>query len=328
MRIYAGWKKVMQKKSVKKKGSSVTRIIPPKKNKTESLSRDEIRSLNKKRIRRKRKLKRLITLFFLTVGIAGVGLALVLSVFFKIETVQITGARVYSDKDILEKSNIEIGDNLFSVNEKNINKKLPEKLPYIESVTVKRKLPDTLIIDVTASKEIAAIENGTGFAVVNKNGKVLDTNVSMLKEGVAIISGVKVKTLESGKTIELKTPELTNALLTSLNSISNCELKLLTEISVTENGEIELGYDDRIKIELGATVNLDKKIERAKAALDKENEINPYSEGLLDLKTEPYAYFSAGSYKKLKNEDKNNNTDKNKTEKPETTQAVTEKTIN
>ena len=30
------------------------------------------------------------------------------------------------------------------------------------------------------------------------------------------------------------------------------------------------------------------------AAIEKENEINSYSEGVLDLKTEPYAYFSPG----------------------------------
>ena len=31
------------------------------------------------------------------------------------------------------------------------------------------------------------------------------------------------------------------------------------------------------------------------AALEKENEINAYSEGTLDLKTEPYVYFKSGS---------------------------------
>ena len=36
------------------------------------------------------------------------------------------------------------------------------------------------------------------------------------------------------------------------------------------------------------------------AALEKENEINAYSEGTLDLKTEPYVYFKSGSEDKAK----------------------------
>ena len=40
----------------KRRAKSKTRIIPPKKDKTEGMSRDEIRSINKKKIKRKRML--------------------------------------------------------------------------------------------------------------------------------------------------------------------------------------------------------------------------------------------------------------------------------
>lgn len=285
---------LMEQRKRKKSKRSQTRIIPPKKNKTEGLSRDEIRSINKKKIRRKRKLKRLLTLSFLFIVIAGVSVALIMTVFFKINTIQITGEKVYSDEEIIEKIKVDKGTNLFRVNQERINKKIPGELPYIKSVTIERQLPDTLIINVKSTKEIAAIENKSGFILLDETGKVLDKDSQMLREGVAVISGVSLKSAVEGEIISLKTEELTESFIITLRSIKKSGLNLLTKINISKNGEIELEYDERIAIKLGSTTNIDKKIERAKAALDKENEINPYSEGVLDLKTEPYAYFSAG----------------------------------
>ncbi len=284
----------MQKRETNASRKSKTKIIPPKSKKTENLSRDEIRYINKKRIRRKRKLKRLCTLALLFLLIAGIGLTLVLTLFFKIETVQIKGAKVYAQKEILEKSGIEIGDNLFSVSEKTLNEILPKSLPYVKSIEVERELPDTLIINITATKEIAALEKGTGYILIDETGKVLDKNGSNLREGVAVVSGISPMKTEEGEKIAFKSDELTNTFITALQSIKNSDFKLITEIIMEKNGEVSMMYDDRIKVKLGSTVNIDKKIERAKAAIDKENEINPYTEGVLDLKTEPYAYFSAG----------------------------------
>ncbi len=307
----------MQKNERSSSRKAKTKIIPPKSKKTESMSRDEIRFMNKKRIRRRRKLKRLCTLVLLSLLVVGIGLALVLTLFFKIETVQIKGAKVYSDKVILEEGGIEIGDNLFSINEDSFNEDISKKLPFIKSVKIERKLPDTLILNITSAKEVAAIEKGSGFILLDETGKVLDTNSTMLKEGVAVVSGIAPKQAKEGEKIALKTEELTNTFITALNSIRSSDFKLITEIILEKNGEVSMMYDDRIKVKLGSTVNIDKKIERAKAAIDKENEINPYSEGVLDLKTEPYAYFSAGKEEKETKPQKNNK-DKGK-ETPSTT---------
>ncbi len=309
----------MQKRKTSASRKSKTKIIPPKSKKTENLSRDEIRFMNKKRIRRKRKLKRLCTLALLFLLIAGVGLALVLTLFFKIETVQVKGAKVYAQKEILEKSNIEIGDNLFSVSEKTLNEVLPKSLPFIKSVDVERKLPDTLIINVTATKEIAALEKGSGYILIDETGKILDKDGSNLREGVAVVSGVSPVKAEEGEKISLKTEELTNTFITALQSIKNSDFKLVTELIMEKNGEVSMMYDDRIKVKLGSTVNIDKKIQRAKAAIDKENEINPYTEGVLDLKTEPYAYFSAGK------EEDETKTAKKDTDKVKETSSTTKK---
>lgn len=285
----------MEQKKRSNSKRSQTKIIPPKGNPNQSLSRDEVRSINKKRIKRKRKIKRLALLVALATAVVSVGVVLVLGVFFKIATVTVKGDKVYAVSEVVSKSGIEIGDNLFRVSEKNLNETLPKSLPYIEKVTLERQLPDTVIITVKATREVAALQTGTAFVLVDHTGKVLDKNASMLRENVAVVSGVTPKKTVEGESLVLENDSVTNDFKVILGAIKESGMNLLTEIRRTKTGEYELRYDDRITLKIGSVENIDVKLKRAAAAIEKENEINAYSEGVLDLKTDPYAYFSPGA---------------------------------
>lgn len=285
----------MEQKKRSNSKRTQTKIIPPKGNPNQSLSRDEVRSLNKKRIKRKRKIKRLALLVALATAVVSVGVVLVLGVFFKIATVTVKGDKVYAVSDVVSKSGIEIGDNLFRVSEKDLNETLPKALPYIEKVTLERQLPDTVIITVKATREVAALQTGTAFVLVDNTGKVLDKNASMLRENVAVVSGVTPKKTVEGEGLVLDNDSVTSDFKVILGAIKESGINLLTEIRRTKTGEYELRYDDRITLKIGTVENIDVKLKRAVAAIEKENEINAYSEGVLDLKTDPYAYFSPGA---------------------------------
>ena len=285
----------MENKS-RKKTRKKTVLKPPKKNnKNSHLSRDEVRSINKKKMSRKRKLKKHILTILLAVVVMCVGLVLVFSLFFKINNITISGDKVYSDKMVIEKSEIEIGENLFKISEEKLTEKLSKGLPYIKSVTIERKLPDTMIINVTAAKEVAAITTEKGFVLLDETGKVLDKNASILKENVAVINNIKLKEYIEGETVVLTDKKKTETLIKLFEAIKNAEMQLLTEIDLKNINDIKIKYDDRITFAVGSLTNIDTKLARGVAALEKENEINAYSEGTLDLKTEPYVYFKSGS---------------------------------
>jgi len=97
----------------------------------------------------------------------------------------------------------------------------------------------------------------------------------------------------------------------------------MTEIDLTDTSAITMKYDNRIKILVGPAVKLETKILRAASAIDRENEINQYETGVLDLRTDPKVFFKAGleettteknSSNKDKNKDKNKNNDNKKSE--------------
>lgn len=284
----------MEEKKSRNNKSSKTKIIPPKKKQPEILSKDEIRSINKKKIKRKRKARKIALLTALFTVVMCVGVVLVLAVFFKINTISVKGDRVYSDKEIILKSGIETGGNLFRVNEESLNEKLSKSLPYIQSVTLERQLPDTLIVTVKATREVAAFQYGAGFILVNAEGKVLDRDASMLRDNVAVVNGAVLKGAIEGERIVIGSEKDTENFVLLLKAVAESGINPVTEITITKDGQYELKYDDRITIKLGSIENVSVKLKRAVAALEKENEINMYAEGVLDLKTEPYAYFDAG----------------------------------
>ncbi len=279
-----------------------TVIKPPKKNKTQHLSRDEVRSINKKKMSRKRKIRKNILAFLLAVVVLCVGAVLVFSLFFKVNTISVKGENIYSDKMIIEKSGVEIGTNLFRINEEKLSEKLSKDLPYIKSVTIERELPDTLVINVQSTREVAAVVSNSVYVLIDETGKVLDKDASVLRENVAVVDNVKLKEKIEGEQIVLTNEKKTDVLIALLDTVKNSGLELLTEIDLKNINDIKIKYDDRITFEVGSLTNIETKLARGKAALEKENEINAYSEGTLDLKTEPYVYFKSGSEETTKQE--------------------------
>ncbi len=287
-------------RKTKKRGKTV--LKPPKKKVNQNLSRDEQRSINKKKLARKRKMQKNLITLLLGLCVICIGVVLVFSLFFKINTISVIGENIYSDKMVSEKSGVEFGTNLFRVNEKEISEKLSKELPFIKSVTLERKLPDTLVINIQSTKEVAAVASNGAFVLIDETGKVLDKNASILRENVAVVTNVKLENATEGEQITLTKQEKTDALLTLLEALKKSGLELLTEINLKNINDIKIRYDDRITFEVGSLTNIDTKLARGVAALEKENEISSYSKGTLDLKTEPYVYFKAGSEETTKKE--------------------------
>lgn len=282
----------MEQRDQNKKKRSDTRIIPPK-GKAESLSRDEVRSIKKKKIRRRRKLKRIALLLFLAVAVISIGVVLVLTVFFRIGTVKVDGKTIYTNEEIILKSGIKTGENMFMIDSGELNETLTSDLPYIKAVTLERELPDTVILKVSTTKAVAAFKWGEGYVLIDETGKVLERSAAKVPKGVAVVTGAKLSDAAEGAPVNIG-EGTTEELVKVLKSIKSSELTSVTGIEIAKNGEFRLRYDNRITIKLGTTDNIDIKLKRAVVSLEKENEINPYSEGVLDLRTDGYAYFKPG----------------------------------
>ncbi len=120
------------------------------------------------RARRRRGFSR--PLIFVVVVVASI---FVLSLFFRVEDIQVDGNTHYTDEEIIRAIDIEEGDNLFFFDRFAAIARVFSKLPYIEEVSLKRALPDKITISVTESSALAYLILGDEEWTMDHNCKIL-----------------------------------------------------------------------------------------------------------------------------------------------------------
>lgn len=119
---------------------------------------------------RDRLLVQLITV--LTVVVA---LMLGLSLFFKVKVITVSGTGVYSPYTIEEASGISKGDNLLTFSRARAASQIRANLPYVKSVRIGIKLPDTVNIEIVEDDVVYAIQSDAGiWWLMNSQGKVTE----------------------------------------------------------------------------------------------------------------------------------------------------------
>ena len=91
--------------------------------------------------------------------------------FFKVDTISVSGNDRYSRETILAASGVSEGDNLFLLNKYDAAK-ITEALPYVESVRLSRKLLGTLRIDIVECSDPAGIQQDGHCWLISPEGKL------------------------------------------------------------------------------------------------------------------------------------------------------------
>ncbi len=130
-------------------------------------------SKNERRRRKVRRNKFLIKLMLLAMELLVLYFVLRRSTVFRVKVIDVSGNERISRERILELSGVTYGENLLRLSKKNIETHI-KKEPYIDTVHVKKKLLNRLLVEVAEKKPVAY------FAV--ENSKVLvDAELSFLE---------------------------------------------------------------------------------------------------------------------------------------------------
>ena len=122
--------------------------------------------------------------------------------YFNIEGVAVVGNNEITDDEIIKLSEIEEGDNLFSVHPWFVERRIKNSNLYIEDVNVNRRLPNEVEIIVKERKGKAQFTNGKRYIVTDNEGMVIET--AREERQVTLIEGVTVTGAELKNTIEVK----------------------------------------------------------------------------------------------------------------------------
>jgi len=211
----------------------------------------------KKRVRRNR-FKRKMMLLLLIIGV--IIIVLLYAPFMKIKTIKCIGNEKVTVDEIISSSNICIGNNIFRINK---NKAIDniENISYIKNVTIDRKFPNSININVEECKVCAYIMYNKEYVYIDENAKILEVSKTPPETQAAVINGVKPKHKNVNEICEFKNSEQLECLKSLLNMLVNSRFSgLITSIDITDIKKAKFVVNGKLEIIIGDTENLDYKI--------------------------------------------------------------------
>lgn len=152
-----------------------------------------------RRRRRRRTGRQTLNYILLMLVALSIFSVLSLTVFFKIEAVEVSGNAMYADEELIESSGIQIGDNLFRVSVKKVEERLIEKFPYVEEVHFKRVFPAKLVLEITQATPLGAVDTSVGYLIIGRSGRILEANAVSLPEAMTVVTGMYISSPAVGR---------------------------------------------------------------------------------------------------------------------------------
>lgn len=214
---------------------------------------------NAKKKQRKAAKRRKLTPFLIVVSvfIFAAAVYLCLTMLFNVDRVIIEGNTLYEERDLIETSGIEKGENLFEVDIAYAEDKLYSVYSYVEEVEVKRSFPNAVTITIVEATPFSVIEEADGYTLVSAGGKVLERGLEEVPDGMLSVRGLSTVTSTED---DIKRMELMKKII---NTMQKLEMEDYVFLDLSDTLEITMIYDNRVKVNLGNELELEYKLQFA-----------------------------------------------------------------
>lgn len=221
------------------------------------------------------------TIFFV---ISAICIFLSSAILFKIKEIVVQGDEVCEQQVLIEESGIKKGDNLFFADTEAASTKLEEKIPEVDTVTMTKKFPNKLIIDVKKANKFFCIEFEEQYVFISNKGKVLEISDER-DENLILLKGISLDSFEVGKKVEYVDKSVEKKLSEFAEKMNSNGLSKISEINFNNGSLFLVNYDNRIKINFGFYESMDYKIKTAAEIIN--NKLGAAESGTLDLSDVP-----------------------------------------
>ena len=225
--------------------------------------------------------------------IFGISLALVIALvllygasrlIFKVDRIEVLGNERYLADDIIEKSGIEIGGFMFSFASSDIEKKIAMQLPYIESVSMKRQYPSTVVLSVS--------EIGPRYATVILQKQIIfSSDLKVLevsdhtddREDLIFIKIPAVRSAIEGHKIDFYDIENTKYITDFILSVSELGGGVKVNFAdLTDSFSLKMKCNDNYEVQLGKADELNIKM-RTLAKVLNSDKLNGVEGASIDM---------------------------------------------
>ncbi len=211
-------------------------------------------------------------------------------VFFRVDDVEVVGVSRYEPADVVAAAGIEKGDNLFLLNRGAVSQRVLRGLPYIQSVTVRRVLPDGVLITVTESPAAAAVASDNGWWLISAQGKILelaeDPGTAARVTGLTLLAPSAGTQIAVGEEQRLRG----EALLGLLDQLDGRGMMAdVQAIDLSSDSEAVLTYQERLRVKIPLAADFAYKVKFLEGVVDQLQETD---KGTLDMTMDDKIYFT------------------------------------
>ena len=214
---------------------------------------------NRTRIERVHKGRKIILFLILFMAILSIGgFFLLNSDVFNVAEIKISGNNELDKDEIIRRAQISQGESIFNIRISQILENI-SKMPYIKKVEVKRRLPQTIEIQVTEREGKILLKNISMYILIDDEGQILEKKDNIVKK-LPILTGLKVIDIDEGNNIF---SEIDEEGIIDLIKVSN-QLNLLEktdEINAKHINDIEINLNNGIDVAFGTLDNVKYKLE-------------------------------------------------------------------
>jgi len=226
----------------------------------------------------------------MAVGLIALAVALFLiSPFFTVGEVIISGYNRVSRDEIYAKLDMSASTNVFFFNQNSARERIKGNL-YIDDVEIRISLPRYLFVDVRERNLVAYIEHmPNSFLVLDENGRVVNIR-STITEPLPIVRGLHFTRFRLGELLEVPDPTAFSAVVRYTQILTYHELiDRISFIDVSDTSNIRILIYN-LEFNVGTIHNADEKIRTMVAQINSFSYANRVSANI-DLRVIRSEYF-------------------------------------
>lgn len=193
-----------------------------------------------------------------------------LSLFFRVSIIQVKNDTVYTDEEIMAASGIEKGVNLLFINNFSAVSSIYATMPYVESVSLKRAMPNRIILEVTGSEAAACVSFGDDYWLINASGKLLEKIDARAARSFIRVEGMEPLQPVAGEIMTVSEENTgKDAFLYELLGQFRLRniVKKIDWVDLSDLNDPRFSYDGRYTVILSSTTDLSRRLSLIESAI-------------------------------------------------------------
>ncbi|MDL2237348.1 FtsQ-type POTRA domain-containing protein [Christensenellaceae bacterium OttesenSCG-928-K19] len=216
-----------------------------------------------------------IVLIVFIVAIAIAGLLYFGYVFFQVEELEIVGNGKYTDVYIEGLADIQPNTHMTKLDEEAVKENIESKEAYLEVISVEKKLPKTLVIEVVERQPRVLIAHAGTFLLTDEKANVLEIFNAMPEDHYPVVKGFTITAATLGRQITTEDTFKITVLGEIVTAMDNKKMaNLISEIDLSDVNSIRMTASNGLSIKFGQADHIADKMSSINSMLprlEKEN---------------------------------------------------------